>query len=250
MAANTNPIFSRAGDIQGGVLLNAAAADYTGQNINNLCVFVADPVEGGFLQRLRFKPAGGAANSDAKVARIYINDGLSNLASAAATPGAPATPTPTGSGSTLIAGTYYAKVQAIDAYGSPTALSTAETSVTITAGQNIPWTWTAVAGAASYRLWVGNTAGGQQAYFNTSTASFTQSVPYVLGQLNSPADYVSNNFLYGEVSLPTTALSTTAATVEIDYPMNIALSPGRRVFVGLGAFTQGGWYCTAIGGKY
>lgn len=249
MAANTNPIFSKVGDIQGGVLLNAAAGDYTGQNINNLCVFTADPVEGGFLQRLRFKP-GAVANTDAKVARIYINDGLSNLASLAATPTAPATPTPTGSGSSLIAGTFFAKVQAIDAYGSPTPLSSGETSVTITAGQTIPWTWTPVTGAASYRLWVGGITGGQIAYFTTNTASFTQTVPYVLGQLNSPADFLSNNYLYGEVSLPTTSLSTTAAGIEIDYPMNIALPPDNRVFVGLGAFTAGGWYCTAIGGKY
>lgn len=246
--ANNNPIFSKVGDIQGSVLLNTAAADYTGQGVNNVCVFVADATSGGFVQRLRFK-SGAAANTDAKVARIYINEGLGNQASFASTPGQPSA-TATGSGSTLLAGSYFAKVQAIDQYGSPTVLSTESASVTVTAGQNIPWTWTASTSAASYRIWVGNITNGQQAYFTSTTNSFTQSVPYVAGQLASPVDYLSNNMLYGEVSLPVTSLSTTAATVEVDYPMNIALPPGYRIFVGLGAFTAGGWYVSVIGGKY
>lgn len=60
----------------------------------------------------------------------------------------------------------------------------------------------------------------------------------------------ANNAFYGEVSLPATTSSTTAATVDVDYPINIALNPGFRIYVGLGAAVAAGWFCVAIGGKY
>jgi len=249
MAANNNPIFSKVGDIQGTVFLNTAAADYTGQNINNQVVFVSDLTNGGFIQRLRFK-SGSAANTDAKVVRIYINDGGGALASVASTAQQPSG-TPSSSGGTLLAGTYFAKVQAVDQYGSPTSLSTESASVTTTGSTgSISWTWTASTSAASYVLWVGSLTGAQQTYFITSNNTFNQTVPYISGQLASPNNNLSNNVLYGELSLPITTLSTTASTTELDYPLNIALPPGYRILVGLGAFTAGGWYCSAIGGKY
>ena len=251
MAGNSTPIYSRVADIQGGVFINAAAADYTGQNINNQCVFVSDTTNGGFIQRLRFK-AGTPSNSDAKVARIYINEGVTNLATTASTPGQPSG-TPSNTGGTLVTGvTFFCKVQAIDMYGAPTALGTESASVSIASGStgSIAWTWTAAAGAASYRVWVGPVTGGQIAYFTTNTNSFTQTAAYVAGQLGSPNDFTTTSMLYGELSLPVTTAITTTATVEIDYPMNFALPPGYRILVGFGAFTAGGWYVTAIGGKY
>ena len=68
----------------------------------------------------------------------------------------------------------------------------------------------------------------------------------VFSQLTS----VVNNMFYGELSLPATAVSQTAATVELDYPMNLALPPGYRVMVGFGGAVATGWYVTGIGGKY
>jgi hypothetical protein len=59
-----------------------------------------------------------------------------------------------------------------------------------------------------------------------------------------------NNVFYGEQSLPATTLINTAATLDIDYPMNIALNPGFRIWVGLGTTVAAGWRCTAIGGRY
>ena len=60
----------------------------------------------------------------------------------------------------------------------------------------------------------------------------------------------TNNAFYDEISLPATTAITTAATVTIDLPMNMALNPGFRIYVGLGAAVAAGWTVTAIGGKY
>jgi hypothetical protein len=60
----------------------------------------------------------------------------------------------------------------------------------------------------------------------------------------------TNNFFYGEVSLPATTAITTAATVEIDYPMGFALPGGWRIFFGLGTAVAAGWNCIAIAGDY
>ncbi len=67
------------------------------------------------------------------------------------------------------------------------------------------------------------------------------------GSANTSA---SNNVFYGEVSLPATTAIATAATVEIDYPMNIALPPGFRVYVGLATAVAAGWVVCPVGGEY
>lgn len=78
MAANSDPIFSRLGDVSsnGTTGMNAAittaTGDYTGISANHKLVFTADATNGGFIQRLRFKAIG---TNTASVARIYINNG-------------------------------------------------------------------------------------------------------------------------------------------------------------------------------
>ena len=67
------------------------------------------------------------------------------------------------------------------------------------------------------------------------------------GSTNATA---TNNSFYGQISLPATTASNTAATVEIDYPIGIALNPGFKIYVGLGTTVAAGWVCTAVGGKY
>lgn len=67
------------------------------------------------------------------------------------------------------------------------------------------------------------------------------------GSANTSA---ANNAFYGEISLPATTASATAATVDIDYPMNFALPPGFRIYVGLGTAVAAGWVVTPVGGKY
>lgn len=67
------------------------------------------------------------------------------------------------------------------------------------------------------------------------------------GSTNATA---ANNVFYGEVSLPATTAIATAATVEIDYPMEFALTPNFRIYVGLGTTVAAGWVCFAVAGEY
>jgi hypothetical protein len=72
--ANTQPIFSSLGDIQWSTSAMTAAnttKDLTSGTI--YLVFTADTTNGGFVQRIRFRSLG--TNSNATVARIWINDG-------------------------------------------------------------------------------------------------------------------------------------------------------------------------------
>lgn len=75
MALNTAPIFTGKPEIQWGttVLQTAnTAKDGTG---TVLLVFTANATNGGYLQSIRFRPAG---TNVATVARIFINNGGSN----------------------------------------------------------------------------------------------------------------------------------------------------------------------------
>jgi hypothetical protein len=75
MAANTAPIFSLLGDIEWGataITTANTAKDGTGTVLN---VFTADAVNGGFVQRIRFRAAG---TNIATVARVFINNGSAN----------------------------------------------------------------------------------------------------------------------------------------------------------------------------
>ncbi len=248
MAGNQNPIFSRVGDIQGGVILQTAAADYTGASNNNLTVFAADNTNGGFVQRLRFKANG---TNIATVARIYINNGNSQFAAVCATPGTPTITSNTGG--TLPNATYSARVQALDAVGGVTPFGTNATPVNATGGA-MTVAWTGVANAALYRVAVGVVGGQEFSVYTTNAVSLLVTSLDHTANL-SVNDYGMNQlsvnqFLYGEVSLPATTGTATAATAEIEYPMNVALPPGYRILVGLGTTVGNSWICSAIGGKY
>lgn len=254
MATNTSPIYSGAGDIQGGdLLINAALLDYTGTNANNVVTFTSNGTYGGYIQKIRFKAAG---TNIATVARIYINNGQSRVA---ASVGA-VTGTPTGSLLATTAGNlatgstganYFAKIVAVDQYGGITAPSLETASISnATAGftGSLTWTWANVVGAKSYRIYVGPTANVQLSYFTATASPYTQTE--AVGTRDSLLVTPTNNYLYGELSLPATTAIATAATVDIEYPMNFALGPGQRVVVGLGANVAAGWYVTGIGGTY
>jgi hypothetical protein len=60
----------------------------------------------------------------------------------------------------------------------------------------------------------------------------------------------ANNKLFGQLSLPAITASNSAATTELDYPMEIALNAGFRIYVGLGTTVASGWSVTAVGGQY
>lgn len=69
------------------------------------------------------------------------------------------------------------------------------------------------------------------------------------GSTNTTA---ANNTFYGELSLPSTTASTTAGTVDIDYPLNFALPAGYRIVIGISAASAlaSGWTPTVIAGAY
>jgi hypothetical protein len=67
------------------------------------------------------------------------------------------------------------------------------------------------------------------------------------GSTNATA---TNNTFFGEVSLPATTVSTTAALPDVDYSLGFALPPSWRIYVGLGAAVAAGWSVTVVGGKY
>lgn len=69
------------------------------------------------------------------------------------------------------------------------------------------------------------------------------------GSANTTA---ANNSFYGEISLPATTVSTTAATADVDYPMNFAIPAGYKIVVGISAASvlASGWSVTTIAGAY
>lgn len=67
------------------------------------------------------------------------------------------------------------------------------------------------------------------------------------GSANTTA---TNNIFYGEISLPATTATIIAATLDLDYPLNIAIPASWRIYVGLGTAVAAGWVCTPIAGQY
>ena len=235
------------GDFQSGGVFQAAAADYTGQGINNNVIYNADDIAGGFVQRLRFKAAG---TNVATVMRLYVNNGMMRLASTIlAVTGTP-TGTPSATGGSLYTGNFFVKIIAVDAYGGLTLTSTESAAVAVTSAGlgSITWNWTAVTGAVSYKVYVGPVAGGQGSWFFATTNSYVQTT--TIGTRDSLNGSNLNNFFYAEVGLPATTLSNTSPTPDIDYNMNFAFPPGYRLIGGLGTTVAGGWAVTVIGGTY
>ena len=84
----------------------------------------------------------------------------------------------------------------------------------------------------------------------TAIGTNTASVARIYINNGSANTTASNNSIFGQVSLPATTAINTAATVEIDYPMELAINPGFRIYVGVGTTVAAGWVCVAVGGKY
>lgn len=248
MAANTSPIFSIQGNVTRAVKLVTAAADYTGVSVYNKEVFRAHATNGSFVSKIRFKALG--ATTSASVARIYLNNGNGNE-NWGTTPTAPTAGPAVTTGGTILAGTYYAQIIAIDAYGQQTALGALSTGAVTTGSTSIiNWSWTAIPGAVSYRIYVGitNASGANSYYFTSATNSYSQTTPPYAGTFDDPA--VGNSKLYGEISLPIVTASNAVATIDLEYPLNLALPPDWAIYVGLGTTVTNGWLAIAVGGDY
>ena len=73
MPANTQPIFSIVGDAQWSTLMNAAnTGNVTGST--SYPVFTAG-TNGSFVQKIRFRHVPPSGNTNATVARVWINNG-------------------------------------------------------------------------------------------------------------------------------------------------------------------------------
>lgn len=77
-------------------------------------------------------------------------------------------------GGTVAAGTYRAKITAVNSRGE-TIASNEQSQVTTGATSTVTWNWTAVTGATGYRVYITNGAAGSQALYVDDTAS-----PYVM----------------------------------------------------------------------
>lgn len=89
-----------------------------------------------------------------------------------APPAAPSL-TPSASGGTLTSGTYYYVIDALDGAGGETTRGVeASTPVTGPTG-SVVLSWAAIPGAASYRVYRGTSAGAENTYYTTSSASYT-----------------------------------------------------------------------------
>lgn len=82
------------------------------------------------------------------------------------------TPTPSGTGGTLAAATYYYKVTALNAAGETTGSAEANTTTSGTTS-SVALAWTAIPGATSYRVYRGTVTGTQTLYYTTATNSYT-----------------------------------------------------------------------------
>jgi len=72
MAGNTTPIFSKVGDIQWSNTLTTANTTTDLTTGTTYSVFTTDATNGGYVQKLRFRPLG---TNVATVARIWLNNG-------------------------------------------------------------------------------------------------------------------------------------------------------------------------------
>jgi hypothetical protein len=101
-----------------------------------------------------------------------IAAGASRLLVAMATPGAPTLNAFT-SGGTLATATYYYKIVAVDVDGNTSAAGV-EANVAVT-GPNgrVELTWTAIGGAASYRIYRGTSTNGQNVYYTSTSAAYS-----------------------------------------------------------------------------
>jgi len=81
--------------------------------------------------------------------------------------------TPSTSGGTLAAGTYFYQIVAVDIYGNTTTPSAEANATTTGTTSSIALSWNAVTGSASYRVYRGIATNAQNVYYTSSTNSFT-----------------------------------------------------------------------------
>jgi|LakMenEpi03Aug12_release.lakeMendotaPanAssembly.Ray.scaffolds.fasta_scaffold766746_2 hypothetical protein len=74
MPSNVQPIYTKVGDIQWTPNMNSGNTTTDLTSGTSYLAFSADPTNGGYVQKIRFKPL-NSGTTTATVARIWINNG-------------------------------------------------------------------------------------------------------------------------------------------------------------------------------
>lgn len=97
--------------------------------------------------------------------------------------------TPSGSGGTLPANTYYYVVTWIDSTGGEGWASAEVNATTSGSTSSVALTWTAVTGAASYRIYRGTATGVENVYYTSGTNSYTDTNAASTADVPTPPGY-------------------------------------------------------------
>jgi hypothetical protein len=128
---------------------------------------------------------------------------------------------------------------------------TANGGTTMTAGM-VTATGDYTGGSANHVL--AHTAGADGSFVRgikfTATGTCAASVVRIYINNGSANTTATNNQFIGQLSLPAVTAINTAATAEPEYPMNIQLPAGFRIYCGLGTTVAASWVPTAITGDY
>ena len=60
----------------------------------------------------------------------------------------------------------------------------------------------------------------------------------------------ANNSLFDEVTLPAITASAVAAVSGYEFPVNMPLPPGYKLYATIATASANGWLATTVGGKY
>ena len=83
-----------------------------------------------------------------------------------------------------------------------------------------------------------------------ATGTNTASVARIYLNNGSANTTASNNQFIGQVSLPGTTAINTAATAEPEYPLEMMIPAGYRIYIGLGTTVAASWIPTCVSGDY
>lgn len=138
----------------------------------------------------------------------------------------------------------------------------ANTNPIFTLSGDVQWTSAEATGANITRGGTGSpiyvvftaSAGGNGSYvqklrFKSSTTNGT-TVARIFINNGGATGTAGNNILFDEITLPSQTLSESAAASTFEVPMNMVLPASYSIFVTLGTAVTGGWYVSALGGKY
>lgn len=84
----------------------------------------------------------------------------------------------------------------------------------------------------------------------TPAGNTTATVARIWINNGSSTGTAANNALFGELTLPAVTASATAATVELEYPVNAPLPAGYKIYITIHTASANGWTATTFGGKY